>query len=203
MPEVVGVVPPRVAFGDESFSEHATSGFYVLAAVVLAPDRCDDVREAMLELRRRLRGRRAGDKLHWNHLDSRQQQDAVKQVTALPGLYVGTIGSPVPPRRQERARAVCLGRLVVELYRLGVTQLLMEAREQDLNKRDVRTVTGTRYLLPRGSEFRIDHEFGLRDPALWAADLIAGAARAHQLGDSTYWQMLADRVLEIEVVTEC
>ena len=63
--------------------------------------------------------------------------------------------------------------------------MLMEAREQELNERDVRTVTGARFLLLKGSEFRVDHEFGLRDPALWAADLVAGAARAHRLGDST------------------
>lgn len=203
MPEVARVVAPRVAFADESFSEHPTSGFYVLAAVVLEPDMCEDVREAMLELRQRLRGRKAGDKLHWNHLEPRQQQDAVKQVAALPGFHVVTVGSPVPQRRQERARAVCLGRLVVELHRLGVTRLLMEAREQELNERDVRTVTGARFLLPRGSEFRVDHEFGLRDPALWAADLLAGVARAHQFGDSTYREVLADRVIEIEVVTDC
>jgi hypothetical protein len=30
-----------------------------------------------------------------------------------------------------------------------------------LNERDVRTVTGARFLLPKGSEFRVDHVFGL------------------------------------------
>ena len=40
MREAADVVPLRVAFADESFSEHPTSGFYVLAAVVLEPDMC-------------------------------------------------------------------------------------------------------------------------------------------------------------------
>jgi len=79
-----------------------------------------------------------------------------------------------------------LAAFVVELHQFGVTRLLMEAREQELNERDVRTVTGARFLLLKGSEFRVDHEFGLRDPALWAADLVAGAVQAHRLGDSTY-----------------
>jgi len=79
----------------------------------------------------------------------------------------------------------------------------MEAREQELNERDVRTVAGARFLLPKGSEFHVDHEFGLRDPALWATDLVAGAVRAHRLGDATYWEVIADRVLEIEVTTDC
>ena len=203
MPETDRVVTTRVAFADESFSEHLTNGFYVLAAAVLESDACEDVREAMLGLRQRLRGRKAGDKLHWNLLEPLQRQDAVKQVVALPGFHVVTVGSPVPRRRQERARAVCLGRLVVELHDFGVTRLLMEAREQELNERDIRTVTGARFLLLKGSEFRIDHEFGLQDPALWAADLVAGAIRAHRLGDSTYREGLADRVLEIEVITDC
>jgi hypothetical protein len=116
---------------------------------------------------------------------------------------VVTIGSPVPQRRQERARAGCLRHLVVELHGVGVTQLLMEAREQELNQRDVRTVTGARFLLPKESRFRIDHEFGLREPALWVADLVAGAVRAHRLGDRTCRELVEEFVYEIEVVTDC
>lgn len=127
----------------------------------------------------------------------------MKQVAALPGFHVVTIGSPVPQRRQERARAACLGRLVVELHGVGVTQLRMEARESELNQRDVRTVTGARFLLPKGSEFSVDHEFGMREPALWVADLVAGAVRTHRLGDPTCREVLEHCVYEIEVVTDC
>lgn len=70
----------RTAFADESFSEHPTDGFYVLAAVVLDPASCKEVRNAMLGLRQRLRGRRTDDKLHWNHLARGQREQAVKQV---------------------------------------------------------------------------------------------------------------------------
>jgi len=157
----------------------------------------------LIPARRQLRGSRAGDKLHWNHLARHQQQSALKQVAALPGFHVVTIGSPVPQRRQERARAGCLRHLVVELHGVGVTQLLMEAREQELNQRDVRTVTGARFLLPKESRFRIDHEFGLREPALWVADLVAGAVRAHRLGDRTCRELVEEFVYEIEVVTDC
>jgi len=34
-------------------------------------------------------------------------------------------------------------------------------------------------------------------------DLVAGAVRAHRLGASTYWDVLADHVFETEVVTGC
>jgi len=71
----------------------------------------------------------------------------VKQVAVLDCLHVVVIGSPVPQRRQERARAACLTRLVLELHGMGVRQLLMEAREQELNRRDVHAVAGARFLL--------------------------------------------------------
>jgi hypothetical protein len=75
---------------------------YVLAAVVLDLASCEEVRDTMLSLRQRLRGRRMSDKLHWNHLARGQREQAVKQVAALACLHVVTIGSPVPQRRQER-----------------------------------------------------------------------------------------------------
>lgn len=193
----------RTAFADESFSEHPTAGFYVLAAVVLDSTSGEEVREAMLGLRQRLRGRRANDKLHWNHLARGQREQAVKQVAALACLHVVTIGSPVPQRRQERARAACLTRLVLELHGMGVRQLLMEAREQELNRRDVHTVAGARFLLPKGSSFHVDHDHGTGEPILWVADLVAGAVRAHRLGDPTSRDALDNCVHETDVVTDC
>jgi hypothetical protein len=48
---------------DESFREHDSSGFYVLAAAVFEAD-ADEARLAMLALR----GRRRVGKLHWNEM---------------------------------------------------------------------------------------------------------------------------------------
>ncbi len=73
----------------------------------------------------------------------------------------------------------------------------------ELNRRDVRTVTGARFLLPKGSQLRVDHEFGLREPIFWVADLVAGAVRAHRLGDTTHREVLGDRVCELNIVTDC
>ncbi len=63
--------------------------------------------------------------------------------------------------------------------------LLREAREQELNRRDVHTVAGARFLLPKGSSFHVDHDHGAGEPILWVADLVAGAVRAHRIGDPT------------------
>ena len=157
----------------------------------------------MVKLRGLLRGSRAADKLHWNDLSHRQQRIAAKQVAAVESFHIVAIGSPVPTRKQERARATCLTRLVHELHSYGVTDLLMEARARELNARDIRTVTGARFQLPKGCRFRIDHEFGAREPLLWIADMIAGAVRANRLGDPRCHELLADLIYEIEVDTKC
>lgn len=189
----------RPAFADESFLETDVGGFYVLAAVVFADDTRESVREAMLALR----GTRATRKLHWNEMDSSQKRTAAKAVADLGGFHVVTVGAPVPARRQERARVACLTRLVHELHSYAVTELCMEARTAALNKRDIATVRGARYSLPKGTIFRVEHIAGQEEAVFWAADIVAGAVRAHREGSSEYRAMLADCVYEIDVITDC
>lgn len=129
--------------------------------------------------------------------------NAAKRLSELAGFHIVAVGTPVPRRRQERARAMCLSTLVVELHSYGVTELLMENRTRQLNQRDVRTVAGVRQrLLPRGAEFRVGHMSGA-EPLLWPADIVAGAVRARQEGNLRYHEFLRDRVYEIDVHTEC
>src|SRR2546421_9399633 len=97
---------PRRAFLDESFHEASVGGFYVLSAAVFDPAVYEPARKAMREIR----GKRNTSKLHWNEMDSQQRRNAVKTVAGIDGLYVVAVGTPVPRRRQERARAsVCTG----------------------------------------------------------------------------------------------
>jgi hypothetical protein len=191
--------PDGRAFADESFQESPDSkGFYVLAAVVFDHDTCDHVREMLLKLR----GQRA-TKLHWNEMDRHERHTAARRLAEISGLHVVTVGSPVPHRRQERARAVCLTRLVHELHGYGVRELLMEARTGVLDKRDVNTVTGARHQFPKGTRFRVTHQPGAAEPLFWAADIVAGAVRAHRLGTAAYWEVLTDRLYEIDLDTDC
>jgi hypothetical protein len=142
----------------------------VLAAAVFEPATYHDAREVMLGLR----GRRSTKKLHWNEMDQAQQQHVAKKVGALDGFHVVAIGSPLPPKRQERAPAACLTALVMELHGMGVEELLMEARTEALNGRDVRTVRGARYALPKGTRLQVEHVPGAVEPLFWAADIVAG-----------------------------
>jgi hypothetical protein len=173
------------AFADESFHEAPAGGFYVLAAAVFDSDDLDPSREIMLQLRAKQGGRRVR-KLHWNEMNRQRRLDAVTRVADLAGFHVVAIGTPVPHRRQEKARASCLARLVIELHGCGVETLYMESRSQVLNLRDVRTVTWARCLLSKGSGFQVKHLSGAAEPLFWVVDVVAGAVRAYRQGEHTY-----------------
>src|SRR4051794_20228497 len=116
------------AYVDESYREHDTAGFYVLAAAIFESGQ-GEAREAMLDLRD---GKRI-DKVHWHEMGPKVQLRAAEAVRRLAGIHLVTLGSPVHHRRQERARRASLRRLVFELHALGVTRVLIEARQTVLD----------------------------------------------------------------------
>lgn len=183
-----------IAYVDESFHEHPTDGFYVLAAAVF-DEEADQAREAMLTLR----GRRRIAKLHWNEMDHRQQRTAAQTVSDLAGIHLITIGTPVPQKKQERARRTALRRLAYELHSIGVTQIMIEARQAKLDRADVELVITTRTDLPKGTHLRVDHQRGAAEPLFWVADIVAGAVRADREGVPVYREILGPVVQVVEV----
>lgn len=109
----------------------------------------------------------------------------------------------MPRRRQERARVSCLKALVAELHGCHVGELVMEGRTPELDQRDVNTVIGARYRLPKGTVFRVRHLPGAAEPILWAADIVTGAVRAARQDQGAFLDILANCVHEIDVVTDC
>lgn len=185
-----------VAFADESYSEaEGHHGFYVLAATVVSDQHVPSLRAHMLGLR----PRPSVKKLHWKELEPKEKAAAVTAVATQDHIHVVTIGAPVTPRRQERARAVCMRHLVYQLHTLGVSHLICEARTQQLDRADVRVVSNARYSLPKGTVFRVDHQAGALEPALWCSDVVAGAIRGRQLGDQALWIPLETQVMEYKV----
>ncbi|MBV9140327.1 MAG: hypothetical protein JO115_05335 [Pseudonocardiales bacterium] len=81
--------------------------------------------------------------------------------------------------------------------------LLIESRSAELNHRDVATVQGARFALPKGSHFRVDHVPGSGEPLLWVADVVAGAVRAGLHGSSAQDGLLGERVRVLNVLTGC
>ncbi|EQD83717.1 hypothetical protein A8924_5783 [Saccharopolyspora erythraea NRRL 2338] len=188
------------AYGDESFHEHPDAGFYVLSAAVFEPHALDHARAVLQDLQRHHPSR----KIHWTAMDDEQRRHAAKQLAGVDGLHMVVIGTPVPPRRQERARALCLARLVVELHGAGVDTLILEARHKVQDAGDVRTVAGVRHAaLPRGTRFHVDHCPGTHEVLLAAADITAGACRADRLGQAEYRDVLADRIYDVCLDTGC
>lgn len=133
-------MPLLQAFADESFKEDDGGGFYVLAAAVLPVDRHEELRKVMLGLRAERTG-----KLHWNVLTNEQKRAVVKRVADFEELHLVSVGAPVPARRQERGRSLCLRRLMIELHALGVGLLVAEGRTAQLDARDVRTIQQSRF----------------------------------------------------------
>ena len=152
---------------------------------------------------RQLKGRRDTSKVHWTEMNQQQRRQAAQLIAAQEQLHIVSVGSPVPRRRQERARSKSLGELARQLYGFGVNQLYLEAREKELNKRDIATITEVRRGLPKGTTFRADHIPGALEPLLWVSDIVAGSVRAHRQGDAQYRDILGDALIDFDVPTGC
>ncbi|MFD0420333.1 hypothetical protein [Streptomyces parvus] len=190
----------RTAWLDESFREHESDGFYIIAGTILDPASESNARLAM----RSLKGSRHTAKLHWTEMDRTERKDATQIVAAQRGLHVVSIGTPVPQRRQERARSKCLSALVVELHGFGISHLYLEARQEELNARDIRTIAAVRQTaLPKGTIMRGEHIPGAKEPLLWISDIVAGAVRTQRLGDSRYTDLLGETLIDFTVTTDC
>ncbi|MFD2078046.1 hypothetical protein SAMN05421678_108222 [Actinopolymorpha cephalotaxi] len=191
---------PQDAWADESFAESDDGkGVYVVAAALFEGE-LNHVRHVM----RGIRTRQHQDKLHWSKMDPAERRKAAEQVAAIGGLNIVAIASPVPRRRQERARAACLGALVPELHGYEVTRLYVESRGQVLDRRDVDVVRACRWSAPASPPLRLEHRRGAAEPLLWVADIVAGACRSHRQGrEPEYREALGDLVYDIEVDSGC
>ena len=189
------------AWGDESFDEAAEGGVYVVCAATFEADLdLDHVRDVMLGLRKR----RQWGKLHWSEMDDTERRKATEEVAAFGGLHVVAVATPVPHKRQERARAACLTALVGELHGLNVIRLCMESRTAALDKRDVDIVRAARQRLPKGMTLHVEHKRGVDEPLLWVADIVAGACRSHRQGvEVEYREALGDVVYDLEIDSGC
>lgn len=176
---------------DESYRVVA-GGHYVLAAAVAAAERLAEIRE-------RLRPLPPGTKRHVHWVDESDpiREKVITAVEALDLPHVVVAATPIGKRRQERARALCLERLMWELHELEVRHVVIEGRShQDVADRRVIGGLRSRKVVPRSLTF----EFGTkRDPELWLPDAVAGAVMLQRCdGDDRFVSRLTTlRVIEI------
>ena len=140
-----------------------------LGVVVSEDSRCDELRERMRELHTR------GPKLHWRDLEGAEQARVIASIAAFDAYHVVVVGAPVNPRKQERARALCIQRMLWELERQGVTRLTLESRGRSLDGADMRTVERMRGAQSLGRSLRVFHALPSGEPMLWVADQTLGA----------------------------
>jgi hypothetical protein len=172
-----------VAMVDESYRV-IVGGHYVMAAAVAMPAELEEIRQQILPLP-------PGRKKYFRWADESDplREKMLGVVEALCLRHVVVTSTPVHRRRQERARGVCLERLMWELHQLGVGHVLLESRG-DQDAEDKRVIGGlrNRKVIPRTVTF----DFGTkRDPELWIPDAVAGAVLTLRCeGDSRFASML-------------
>ena len=103
------------AYIDESVrvGDPAAPGWYVLAAVMVPEERADDVRHT-------LRGELPPGKLraHWRDSNDPHRRKFIAGLAGFGLEAVVAVSTPIDRRRQERARRLCLRRLLWQLVHL-------------------------------------------------------------------------------------
>ena len=174
---------------DEAFSA-GPIGVYVVAAVLVPPERADGLR---LDLRE-LFGCRAS-RFHWY-----EETDAVRrrmlEFIACADLSMLTVAGRLGDvRAQERARAFSLERLLWELRSLRPGHLVLEARQERNNLRDRRVIAAAQR--SGKASTGLTYEFGLpsSEPLLWTADAVASATLADATGRAPAMIEIIERCL--------
>lgn len=181
------------AYIDESMRV-ADPGLYVLASVVVPDAAADEVRE---DLRAGLRRRRP--RFHWR---DEQQADRMLMAgriaqLALPALVA--VASPVDHRRPERARRVCLTRLLWELRQRQVDYVVFETRQEHRDRQDRAYVLHAQKAGRASPALHYAFAGPLQEPLLWLPDLVAGAVAYARAGDRRYLDVLGDMVTVVDV----
>lgn len=182
------------AWVDESMraARDGKDGLYLLAAVVADPGGCDVVREGLTSLL--LKG---ALRLHWRDETEIRRCKIAALIGSHDLAHVVVVGAPINHRRQERARAQCLERLLYELDQLGVSEVWLETRHFALNERDLKLVEALRGKRSVSVGIRVEFARPKDEPMLWVPDAVAGAVNAAASGGETE---AMDGFGEIEII---
>lgn len=178
---------PTHAWGDESARLGLPAPVYLLGVVIADGAACDEARDTMLSLVR------SGRRLHYREMDANSRARALAAIGELGLDQIIVVASPVTPKGQERARALCLEHLAWVLHESGVASLTLEARPASLMQRDRSTIDSLRgkQALPRG--LRVAHALPSNEPMLWIADQVLGAFGDSLTGDSDLFELVKSR----------
>jgi len=170
-------------------------GIYVLAATVADPEECEPIRDRLRSL---LVGK--ARRLHWHTESARRRRLVAVALAECGASHTVVIGAPLAARKPERARRLCLERLVVGLAALEVSHVLVESRTQRDNARDAALFDALRSARVLTAPMTVDFALPTAEPMLWFPDVVAGAVGARRRGeDEAPWFSLRGTVREIDL----
>lgn len=172
------------AYIDESLRNTAP-GLYVLAAVAVSLEQSESVRQL---LRDGLRHRRP--RFHWTDEEPVDREAMAKTVGGLKLSSVVAIATPMNKHKPERARKVCLTRLLWELQQREVHDILLESRQESRDRVDRAHILHAQKAHHLTSALRYGHALPLEEPLLWLPDLVAGAVSYARAGQEQFLQLL-------------
>lgn len=179
------MICPLHAWGDESIRSHGLDApASLLGASIVDTDDVDATRDALRMLHRGSR------KLHWRDLDGTRRDRVAAAIASLRARHLTVVGSPMALRRQERARALCLRRLLCDLHGRGVSSLTLEARPRELMRRDLRLVDGLRAQQAIPPTFLVTHQLPDQEAMLWIPDQVLGMVGESLSGDGRRLSLL-------------
>ncbi|MFT3872233.1 MAG: hypothetical protein QM714_06230 [Nocardioides sp.] len=93
------------------------------------------------------------------------------------------MGVPLNEHKQERARRLCMELLILELNRLGVSQVWVESRKARQDQRDLRMLDAVRSTGLIDMTLRMDFVQPFAELMLWVPDAVAGAVGSDRRGE--------------------
>ncbi len=185
------------AYVDESLRQGPT-GLYVVATVVITGDR-DHARNVARSVLLRRQPR-----YHWHAESEPQRHRMLEAITGLDVRVLAYACRPVAPSKTERARALCIGRLLWDLVAeddLGnVDELVLESRQEHNDRKDRKIIAAAQRAHRAPASLRYSHAQPSAEPLLWLPDAVAGAVSAHVAGEtSRYLEALGERVQLVDL----
>lgn len=172
---------------DEGLPELPGGGIaYVLAGVILVEEDAMTVKER-LEAVIATPGRKAP--FHWHQEGAEARSRMVQCLVELGATALVAVHHPTGRKRQEEARRACFEHVVPELLIEGATDLLIESRAADQDRRDQATMLE---LLRELDHPGLTYRWGTKAThPLWLADAVCGAVTTYLTGtDATWYQRL-------------
>ena len=183
------------AWVDERMDVNGNDGRYTLAAIVSEEAACGSMRADLRSLRLRRQPR-----LHWRDEDTRRRTKIADVISRMDVTAVVVVGTPMVSNRQERARRVCMERLLPLLQRdYGVSSVMLEARTPSLMRKDhqqVLNLIGKRWIT---RELSVTDARPLEEPMLWIADAVAGATGAAHAGNTQWLDQLDHLIIQVPI----